>query len=253
MPTPKKPSDAGPAPLVAFGAHPDDVEFACGGVLAAEVRAGRPVQIVVCSSGESATRGTPVEREAEARKGAEILGATLEFLDLGGDAHFEWRVEHAIKIARLLRKTKPVIVLAPSVVRDQHPDHAVLGELVRQAARLARYGGVAELKDLPAHAIGQLLFYAISPSSEPSSGVGSGVGGGAGKVLYDVSGVIETWKQAMNAHGSQTAHLKYIELQLSRARTLGLCAGVEYAIPLFPSDSIVVESLASISRGARAF
>lgn len=245
MPSPKKPSDAVPAPLIAFGAHPDDVEFSCGGVLGAEARAGRPVQIVVCSSGESATRGNPVQREAEARKGAEILGATIEFLDLGGDAHFEWRVEHAIKIARVLRTVKPAVVLAPSVVRDQHPDHAVLGELLRQAARLARYGGVAELKDLPAHAIGQLLFYAISPDAEPC--------GAAGRVLYDVSDVIETWKEAMNAHASQTSHLKYVELQLSRARTFGLCAGVEYAIPLFPSDSIVVDALAPIARGARTF
>lgn len=245
MPTPKKSSDAGLAPLLAFGAHPDDVEFSCGGVLAAEARAGRPVHMVVCSKGESASRGSPGERDAEARKGAEILGATIEFLDLGGDAHFEGRVEHAIKIARVLRGVKPAIVLAPTVVRDQHPDHAVLGELVRQAARLARYGGVAELKDLGAHAISQLLFYAISPGAEPSRGSAS--------VFYDVSGVIETWKRAMNAHASQNSHLNYVELQLSRAQTLGLCAGVEYAIPLFPGDPIVVDSLTPIARGARIF
>jgi LmbE family N-acetylglucosaminyl deacetylase len=58
-------------------------------------------------------------------------------------------------------------VLAPSVVENQHPDHARLGRMVRDAARLARYGGVKELR-LPPHAIGQLLFYAVTPEAEPA-------------------------------------------------------------------------------------
>lgn len=241
-PSPIKPSEL--APLVAFGAHPDDVEFACGGVLALEARAGRPVHIVVCSRGECATRGTPEQRTAEAQEGARILGATLEFLELDGDAHLECRVAHAVKIAKVLRAVKPAIVLAPSVVPDQHPDHATLGELVRQSTRLARYGGMAELKELQPHTISQFLFYAISPSAEPI---------GAGRVLVDVSGVLEIWTRAMNAHASQTAHLDYVELQLTRARMLGLTAGVGHAIPLFANDAVVVNSLQPVSRGARAF
>lgn len=240
------PTNSEHTPLVAFGAHPDDIEFACGGVLAIESRAGRPVHMVVCSKGESATRGTPEQREAEARAGAMILGATIEFLDLGGDAHFEMRMGHAVLLARVLRTIKPGIVLAPSVMPDQHPDHSVLGELVRRAARLARYGGVAELKDLPPHQIQQLLFYAFSSGAEPPS---------QGRILVDVSDpeVLDTWTRAMNAHASQTAHLKYVEMQLTRARLLGLSAGIGHAIPLFPSDAVVVDSLRAVSRGARAF
>jgi len=234
------------APLVAFGAHPDDVEFACGGVLALESRAGRAVHIVVCSKGESGTRGTPAQRTAEAEAGAKILGATLQFLTFDGDAHLERRVEHAIQIARVLRAVRPEIVLAPSVVADQHPDHAALGELVRQAARLARYGGVQELKDLPPHAISQLFFYALSPGAESIGTV---------RILVDVSApeILDTWTRAMNAHGTQTSHLNYVELQLTRARMLGLSAGIGHAIPLYANDAIVVDSLAPISRGARAF
>jgi LmbE family N-acetylglucosaminyl deacetylase len=52
------------------------------------------------------------------------------------------------------------VVLAPSVIENQHPDHARLGGLVRDAARLARYGGVQELRDLPPHTINQLFYYA---------------------------------------------------------------------------------------------
>ena len=57
------------APLLAFGAHPDDIEFGCGGVVALETRAGRPAHLVVCSRGESATHGTPARADARGRAG----------------------------------------------------------------------------------------------------------------------------------------------------------------------------------------
>src|SRR5271157_3038683 len=79
------------APLVAFGAHPDDVEFGCGGVVALEVRAGRPAHLVVCSRGESATHGTPEQRALECQHAARVLGASLELIELDGDARLEAR------------------------------------------------------------------------------------------------------------------------------------------------------------------
>jgi LmbE family N-acetylglucosaminyl deacetylase len=63
------------------------------------------------------------------------------------------RAAHAIRLAGVIRRARPAIVLAPSVVENQHPDHARLGRLVRDAARLARYGGLKELRRLPPHAI----------------------------------------------------------------------------------------------------
>lgn len=135
------------APLLAFGAHPDDLEFGCGGILAAEARAGRPVHCIVCSRGEAGTHGTPAERTTEAERAAALLGVTLEFLELDGDAHLEVKTAHALTLARLLRRHRPGLVLAPSLVPNQHPDHWRLGQLVRDAARLARYGGLAELRD----------------------------------------------------------------------------------------------------------
>ena len=59
-----------PVDLLAFGAHPDDIEFGCGGVIARETQSGRSAHCVVCSKGESATRGTPRQRMAEARAAA---------------------------------------------------------------------------------------------------------------------------------------------------------------------------------------
>ena len=233
-------------PLLTFGAHPDDIEFGCGGVVARETRAGRIAHFVVCSRGEASSHGTPAQRIAEAKKSAALLGATVEFLVLDGDARLEVRVAHAIKLARILRRVRPGIVLAPSLEENQHPDHARLGHLVRDAARLARYGGLEELRALPPHAIDQLLFYAVTPEAEPP---------GAMPVLIDVSApeIIAAWTAAMEVHASQAQTRNYVELQLTRARLRGLRAGIGHAIALFPNDPLVLDSLAQVSRSARRF
>ncbi len=243
-PIPNSPSE--PAPLLAFGAHPDDIEFGCGGVIARETRAGRAAQFVVCSRGEAGTYGTPGLRATEAEKGAALLGATVEFLELGGDSHFEVSVTHTLKLAGVLRRVRPGIVLAPSWVGNQHPDHVRLGQMVRDAARLARYGGVEELRGAPPHAIDQLLFYAVIPEAEPA---------GVNPLLIDVSApeILGAWTAAMKAHATQTNALGYVDLQLTRARLNGLRAGVSHAIALFPSDPLVLDSLAQLGRGARSF
>jgi LmbE family N-acetylglucosaminyl deacetylase len=234
------------APLVAFGAHPDDIEFGCGGVIAAECRAGRAAHFVICSRGEAATHGTPEQRHREAEQGAAALGATVEFVELDGDAHLEVRPAHAITMASVLRKQRPGIVLAPTTVDNQHPDHGRVGKLVRDAARLARYGGVQELRHTAPHTIDLLFFYALTPEAEPRD---------ISPVLIDVSDpeVVAMWTKAMEAHASQTKARKYVELQLSRARLHGLRAGVEHAIALFPNDPLVFTSMAQVTQGARRF
>jgi LmbE family N-acetylglucosaminyl deacetylase len=242
-PTPKFPELA---PLLAFGAHPDDIEFGCGGVIARETRVGRKVHFVVCSRGEAGTHGTPKQRTAEAKKAAALLGATIEFLELDGDAHLEIRAAHTIKLAEIIRRIRPGILLAPSLVENQHPDHWRMGKLVRDAARLARYGGLKELRRQKPHAIGQLFFYAVTPEAEPRD---------ITPVLIDVSApeIIAMWTAAMEAHASQVSARNYIELQLTRARLLGARAGIDFAIALFPNEPLVFESLAQAGRGARKF
>ena len=239
-----RPRAAGP--LLAFGAHPDDLEFGCGGVIAAEAQAGRRVHFVVCSRGEAATNGSPAQRTREARAGAALLGATVEFIDLGGDAQFEVRPAHAIRLAAIIRRIRPSFVLAPSLAENQHPDHPRLGRLVRDACRLARYGGLKPLRRAPAHAIGQLLFYAVTPEAEPAEGA---------RVLIDVSApsLLAAWTASMEAHASQMRTRNYVELQLTRARLNGLRAGVGHAIALFPNDALLCNSLAPLGRAARRF
>lgn len=235
-----------PMPLLAFGAHPDDIEFGCGGVIARETCAGRTAHFVICSRGEASSHGSPKQRVAEAKKSAALLGATVEFVELDGDAHLEVRAAHAIKLAGIIRRMRPGIVLAPSLVENQHPDHPRLGQLVRDACRLARYGGVKELRRLPPHAIDQLFYYAVTAEAEPSN---------IAPVLIDVSApdILKAWTSAMEAHASQISARNYVELQLTRARLRGLRVGAGHAIALFPNDPLLLDSLAQVSRSARRF
>lgn len=229
-----------PCDLLVFGAHPDDIEFGCGGVIALEARGGRSVHLVVCSKGEAGSHGTPELRAAEALRAAALLGATIEIVELDGDSHLELKAAHAIKLAEIIRRTRPSIVLATSTVENQHPDHARLGKLVRDAVRLARYGGLEELKAQPAHVIERLFFYAVAPEAEPSD---------ITPVLIDISPAetIAAWTAAMNAHASQTGARKYVEWQLTRARLLGARVGVDYAMALYPNDALAFNSLAQTS------
>lgn len=232
--------------VLAFGAHPDDIEFGCGGVIARETQSGRKGHFVICSQGESASNGAPAKRIEEAKRAAELLGVSVEFIHLGGDAHFEVSVPQALRLAEIIRRTRPNVVLAPTLVENQHPDHAKLGRMVRDAARLARYGGVKELKGQPAHAIDQLLFFAVTPGAEMKD---------SSRLLIDVSDpkVMAVWKAAMEAHATQRQTREYGELQLTRARLNGLLAGVGYAIPLWPNDELVFDSLAPLRRSTRRF
>ncbi len=234
------------APLLAFGAHPDDIEFGCGGVIARETNNGRKAHFVICSRGEAGTHGTPKQRTAEAKKSAALLGATIEFAELDGDARLEVRVAHAIKLAGIMRRLRSGIVLAPSLIENQHPDHVRLGQLVRDACRLARYGGVKELRKSPPHAIEQLFYYAVTPEAEPAHTT---------PVFIDVSApeILAAWTAAMEAHKSQMRVRNHVELQLTRARLRGLRAGIGHALALFPNDPLLLDSLAQVSHSARRF
>lgn len=232
--------------LLIFGAHPDDIEFGCGGIVAQATQSGNTAHFVVTSSGEAATNGTAELRMKEAEIAAKSLGASIEFIELDGDSHLEVRAEHAIRLAGIIRRIRPSIVLAPTWVENQHPDHSRLGKLVRDAARLARYGGLKEISEYESHSIEQLFFYAVTPDGEPND---------VQPVLIDVSSaaVMDAWVAAMNAHNSQASTRNYVDLQLTRAKLFGARAGVDYAMAVFPNDALLFDSIIHAGRGARRF
>ena len=237
-------SDA-PLRILAVGAHPDDIEFGCGGVLVKEAARGAEITLCVCSRGESGTNGTPDERAGEAKAAADLLGATLTFIELGGDCQIEASPKNALAIAHQIRATKANVLLAPVASPNQHPDHAAVGHICRDAARLARYGGIVALGDLPPHSITHLFGYAVTPGAAPASDRPA--------IRVDISAHFDRWVELMECHRTQLRTRRYIELQTARARLLGIEAGVESAQALFVTDDLLIESLTEMPRSVRLF
>jgi LmbE family N-acetylglucosaminyl deacetylase len=232
--------------ILAIGAHPDDIEFGCAHVLIQETRKRNHVKLLVLSKGEAASNGTPESREAEARAAAKLIGSEIEFMDFGGDCHMQYTPKHAFEIAAEIRKFRPTIVLAPHTGENQHPDHAVVGKLARDACRFARYAGLEELKGFTisgfaAHAIAALYFYGITREF------------GSPDVVVDISDVVADWETAMRCHHSQMQTRSYADLRLSGARNLGLSIGVEYAAGFYANDPVRVAALSDIALSSRHF
>lgn len=122
--------------ILAFGAHPDDVELGCGGTIAKEVALGKKVGIVDLTRGELGTRGTAATRDQESAKAAEILGVTVrENLNMR-DGFFVNDEEHQLAVIRMIRKYQPEIVLC-NAVDDRHIDHGKGSKLVSDACFLS--------------------------------------------------------------------------------------------------------------------
>lgn len=122
--------------ILAFGAHPDDVELGCGGTIAKLISEGKTIVIVDLTKGELGTRGTDQTRKEEATEAAKILGvAARENLGLK-DGFLVNSEEYQMEIVKMIRKYRPEIVLA-NAIDDRHPDHAKAAKLVSDACFLA--------------------------------------------------------------------------------------------------------------------
>ncbi|KQM62567.1 bacillithiol biosynthesis deacetylase BshB1 [Chryseobacterium sp. Leaf201] len=122
--------------ILAFGAHPDDVELGCGGTIAKMVSEGKICVIVDLTKGELGTRGTDETRKEEAAASTKILGV-LARENLGmKDGFLTNSEEYQMEIVKMVRKYRPEIVLA-NAIDDRHPDHAKAAKLVSDACFLA--------------------------------------------------------------------------------------------------------------------
>ncbi len=122
--------------ILAFGAHPDDVELSCSGTLIREVQQGKRVGVVDLTMGELGTRGSAEIRMKEAALAAEIMGLSYR-QNLGlSDGFFEENQDSLQKIIQQIRYCQPDIVIA-NAIQDRHPDHARGSNLVSRACFLA--------------------------------------------------------------------------------------------------------------------
>lgn len=122
--------------ILAFGAHPDDVELGCSGTIAKEISFGKKVGIVDLTRGELGTRGSVAIRNVESEKATQLLGVSVrENLDMR-DGFFVNDETHQLKVIEMIRKYQPEIVLC-NAIQDRHIDHGKGSKLVSDACFLS--------------------------------------------------------------------------------------------------------------------
>lgn len=122
--------------ILAFGAHPDDVELGCGATIAKEISLGKKIGIVDLTRGELGTRGTAEIRDKEAAAAAKILGISVRENLNFRDGFFVNDEKHQLEIIKMIRKYKPEIVLC-NAIDDRHIDHGKGSKLVSDACFLS--------------------------------------------------------------------------------------------------------------------
>ncbi len=130
-----------PLDILAIAAHRDDVEQTCGGTLLKMAQRGYRTGILDLTQGEMGTRGSAEDRAREAEEAARILQVSWrEALDIP-DGRVENTWENRLKVARVIRLTRPRVVILP-YWKGRHPDHYTASILGYEACFLA---GLAKL------------------------------------------------------------------------------------------------------------
>ncbi|HYK90953.1 MAG TPA: bacillithiol biosynthesis deacetylase BshB1 [Acidobacteriota bacterium] len=173
--------------IIAFGAHPDDVELFAGGTLAKMAALGHATGIVDMSGGEKGTRGSRAQRAREAKEAARILGVRIrENLGLP-DGQVESTPRARLKVIRVLRNYRPLVVLTHHW-DDRHPDHVNTSRLVMEAAH---HAGLAKIKTgQERFRPGAILYFKLPTGCFPS-------------LIVDVSEFCEPRTRAIQAYRSQ--------------------------------------------------
>ncbi|APG64836.1 bacillithiol biosynthesis deacetylase BshB1 [Tenacibaculum todarodis] len=230
--------------ILAFGAHPDDVELGAGATIAKEISLGKKVGIVDLTRGELGTRGSAEIRDVEATNAAKVLGVSVRE-NLGfADGFFINDKEHQLEIIKMIRKYKPEIVLC-NAIDDRHIDHGKGSKLVSDACFLSgllkietEVAGKQQEKWRPK----QVYHYIQWKNIEPD-------------FVVDVTGFMETKIDAVMAYSSQFYDPKSTEPQTPitsknftesvdyRARDLGRLIGVEHAEGFTTERYVAVENL----------
>ena len=122
--------------ILAFGAHPDDVELGCGGTIIKEVENGKKVGIIDLTLGELGTRGNAEKRKQESKEANKILGVTIRENMCFKDGFFENTEKNKIELIKKIRYYRPKIILT-NALSDRHPDHPRSSQLTVDACFLS--------------------------------------------------------------------------------------------------------------------
>ena len=233
--------------ILAFGAHPDDIELGCGATIAKEVSLGKKVGIVDLTQGELGTRGSAELRMIEANNAGKILGVSVRE-NLGfADGFFTNDKKHQLEIIKMIRKYQPDIVLC-NAIDDRHIDHGKGSKLVSDACFLSglvkietELEGKQQEKWRPKHVYHYIQWKNIAPD-----------------FVIDVTGFIHKKQAAVLAYSSQfydpnskepespITSKTFIESINYRSRDLGRLIGVEYAEGFTSERYVAAENLSKL-------
>src|ERR1700747_1994097 len=122
--------------ILAIAAHRDDVDQTCGGTLLKMAQKGQRTGILDLTRGEMGTRGTAADREREANEAARLMQVCWrEALDIP-DGRVENTWVNRLKIARVIRRTRPRVVILP-YWKGRHPDHYTCSTVGYEASFLS--------------------------------------------------------------------------------------------------------------------
>jgi bacillithiol biosynthesis deacetylase BshB1 len=122
--------------VLAIAAHPDDAEITCGGLLIKMARQGRKTGVLDLTAGEMGTWGDEQDRAKEAADAAKALGLAYRGNVELPDSAVELTQANKLKIAHVIRDTKPELVILPHW-KQRHPDHLACSRLGYDACFLA--------------------------------------------------------------------------------------------------------------------
>jgi len=242
--------------ILAIAAHRDDVEQSCGGTLLKMAQKGRRAGILDLTRGEMGTRGAAGDREREANEAARLLQVTWrQALDIP-DGRVENTWVNRLKIARVIRRTRPRIVILP-YWKGRHPDHYTCSTVGYEACFLAglkkleiaaklRAEGVdaRPADDLAPHRPFKIVYATLYYDVRPT-------------FVVDITQQFEARFAALMAYKSQfedqqegsgifPAHNEIRDRLHSMARFYGMMAGVKYAEPFLQKEIGLVDDLLSI-------
>ena len=229
--------------VIAVGAHPDDVEIACGGTLAKLVQQGYRVGIIDLTNGEP-TPGSPnpAFRLQEARKAAEALGVHERvLLNLPNRKLFD-TFENRVLLAREFRRWRPKVVMGFGAKTPMaSPDHYQASLLTDAAifySRLTKwddyFGGYRP------HAVDRYLYFrlAVEPDLMHTESY---------HLTVDISQTLERKLKAIQCYESQFASKPYlIERVKASAVVSGSLAGISAGEVFVASRPYAINDLMSV-------
>jgi bacillithiol biosynthesis deacetylase BshB1 len=211
--------------VIAVGAHPDDVEIACGGTLAKLVKQGYKVGIIDLTDGEPTPNSPgPEARAAEARKAAETLGVHVRVqLDLPNRRLFD-SFEARVALGKEFRRYRPRLVLGfGDKTPLASPDHWQAMQITDAAIFYARLTKWDDYFDgLPVHTISAHLYYTLGFTS-------LNLPQAAGHLVVDISDTLDTKLDAVRCYATQFAKVKEYIFDRLRAAAIhdGTAAGYD--------------------------